>query len=63
MKWTAIVVSMKDGSFSHSFTFGGSHSKKEAFWKAQEMVSSQSWHDVIAIVPGEHPVYHPDSDE
>jgi hypothetical protein len=54
---------MKDGSFSHSFTFGGSHSKKEAFWKAQEMVSSQSWHDVIAIVPGEHPVYHPDSDE
>lgn len=62
MKWTAIVVSIKNGHFSHSFSFNGPHSKQEAFWKAQELVMPHFWTDVIAIIPGEHAAYHPETE-
>ena len=58
MTWTAITIT-PDGEFSYSFPFSGPHSKRDAFDHAQEQTSFE----VIAIVPGEHPVYHPDSDE
>ena len=57
MKWTAIVVN-DEGDFSHSFSFVGSHSKSVAFEHAQ----GQTPHLVVAIVPGDHPVYHPSMD-
>lgn len=55
MKWSAICVN-PDGNFSHSFSFVGPHDKREAFKYAQNQTSFE----VIAIIPGEHPVYHPD---
>ena len=58
MTWTAICVNL-DCEVSHTFTFTGSHDKRAAFGFAQEQTSFE----VIAIVPGDHPVYHPDSDE
>ena len=58
MKWSAICVN-PDGNFSHSFSFVGPHDKREAFKYAQNQTSFE----VIAIIPGEHPVYHPDTDE
>ncbi len=59
MCWTVIVVSCKNGQFSHSFTFTGSHDKSMAFTEAQDHLRGQ-WFDVFAIVAGDHPVYHPD---
>lgn len=69
MKWTVIVA--KGSCFSHSFTFIGSHSKSVAFEQAEQKLSAiDEWHDdrywllqIIAIVPGDHPVYHPSMDE
>ena len=58
MTWTAICINL-DGEVSFTFSFTSSHSKKAAFDHAQEQTSFE----VIAIVPGEHPVYHTDSDE
>jgi hypothetical protein len=58
MKWTAIVVN-DEGVFSHSFSFVGSHSQSVAFEGAQEQTARL----VVAIIPGEHPVYHPSMDE
>ena len=58
MTWTAICVNL-DCEVSHTFTFTGSHDKKAAFAFAQEQTSFE----VIAIVPGEHPVYAPSLDE
>ncbi len=58
MKWTAIVVN-SEGEFSHSFYFVASHSKKDAFRYAQNQTSFE----VIAVIPGEHPVYAPSLDE
>jgi hypothetical protein len=58
MTWTAICVNL-DCEVSHTFTFTGSHDKRAAFGFAQEQTSFE----VIAIVPGDHPVYHPGSDE
>ena len=54
MKWSAIVVN-SEGEFSHSFSFVGSHDKRLAFEDAQGQTSLL----VIAIIPGDHPVYHP----
>jgi hypothetical protein len=54
MKWTAITVN-KRGEFSHSFSFVSSHAKRDAFEYAQEQTALE----VIAIVPGDHPVYNP----
>lgn len=54
MIWTAICVNL-DCEVSHTFTFTGSHDKRAAFDFAQEQTSFE----VIAIVPGDHPVYHP----
>jgi len=61
MIWSAIVVSMKDGNFSHSFSFTGSHDKSVAFAEARSHLQGQ-WLEVIAIVPGDHPVYAPSLD-
>lgn len=58
MIWTAICVNL-DGEVSFTFSYVGSHSKKAAFVFAQEQTSFE----VIAIVPGEHPVYAPSLDE
>jgi hypothetical protein len=58
MRWTVIVVSCKNGQFSHSFTFTGSHDKSMAFAEAQDHLRGQ-WLDVLAIVAGDHPVYNP----
>ena len=58
MIWTAIVVSMKGGNFSHSFSFTGSHDKSVAFAEARSHLQGQ-WLDVFAIIPGDHPVYSP----
>ena len=54
MKWTAIVVN-SEGKFDHSFSFVSSHAKRAAFEYAQEQTALE----VIAIVPGDHPVYNP----
>ena len=54
MMWTAIVVN-KRGKFSHSFSFVSSHAKRAAFEYAQEQTALE----VIAIIPGDHPVYSP----
>ena len=54
MKWTAITVN-KRGEFSHSLSFVSSHAKRAAFEYAQEQTALE----VIAIVPGDHPVYNP----
>ena len=54
MKWTAITIN-KRGEFSHSFSFVGSHDKRDAFKHAQEQTALE----VIAIVAGDHPVYSP----
>ena len=54
MKWTAITIN-KRGEFSHSFSFVGSHDKRLAFEDAQGQTSLL----VIAIIPGDHPVYNP----
>ena len=61
MKYTAIVVNI-EGEFDHFFSFVGSHDKKLAFEDAQDLFF-QSDLLVIAIVPGEHPVYNPVLDE
>ena len=53
MKYTAIVVN-SEGEFSHSFSFVGSHDKRLAFEDAQ----GQTPLLVIAIIPGDHPVYN-----
>ena len=58
MIWTAICVNL-DGEVSFTFSYVGSHSKKAAFAFAQEQTSFE----VIAIVPGEHPIYAPSLDE
>ncbi len=58
MMWTTIVVN-SEGEFSHSFSFVGSHDKRLAFEDAQ----GQTPLLVIAIVPGDHPVYHPSLDD
>ncbi len=58
MKWTAICVN-PNGEFSFVFYFVASHSKRDAFKHAQNQTSFE----VIAIVPGEHPVYAPSLDE
>lgn len=58
MTWTAICVNL-DGEVSFTFSFTGSHNKRVAFDYAQEQTSFE----VIAIVPGEHPVYAPSLDE
>ena len=57
MKWTTIVVN-SEGEFSHSFSFVGSHDKRLAFEDAQ----GQTPLLVIAIIPGDHPVYAPSLD-
>ena len=57
MMWTTIVVN-SEGEFSHSFSFVGSHDKRLAFEDAQGQTSLL----VIAIIPGDHPVYHPSLD-
>jgi len=57
MKYTAIVVNI-EGEFDHSFSFVGSHDKRLAFEDAQGMTPLL----VIAIVPGDHPVYAPSLD-
>ena len=62
MIWTALVVSMKDGTFSHSLSSTGSPDKRAAFAEARSHLQGQ-WLEVIAIIPGEHPVYHPSLDE
>jgi len=67
MCWTAIVIFLGDdpcvcGSFSHSFVFTGSHDRAVAFEEANAKIT-EHWLALIAIVPGDHPVYHPDSDE
>ena len=54
MKYTAIVVNI-EGEFDHSFSFVGSHDKRLAFEDAQGLTPLL----VIAIVPGDHPVYNP----
>ena len=54
MKWTAIVVNT-EGEFSHCFSFVGSHDKRLAFEDAQ----GQTFFAVVAIIPGDHPVYNP----
>ena len=58
MKWTAICVNL-DGEVSFVFYFVASHSKKDAFRYAQNQTSFE----VIAVIPGEHPVYAPSLDE
>ena len=58
MKWTAIVVN-SEGEYSHCFSFVGSHDKRLAFEDAQEQTALE----VIAIIPGDHPVYSPILDE
>jgi len=57
MKWTAICVNL-DGEVSFTFSFVGSHSQRAAFAHAQEQTSFE----VVAIVPGDHPVYAPSLD-
>jgi len=54
MKYTAIVVNT-EGEFSHCFSFVDSHDKRLAFEYAQEQTALE----VIAIIPGDHPVYSP----
>jgi hypothetical protein len=54
MKWTVIVVN-NEGGLDHSFSFVGSHDKRLAFEDAQ----GQTPLLVIAIIPGDHPVYNP----
>ena len=54
MKYTAIVVNT-EGEFSHCFSFVDSHDKRLAFKHAQEQTALE----VIAIIPGDHPVYSP----
>ena len=54
MKYTAIVVNT-EGGFSHCFSFVDSHDKRLAFKHAQEQTALE----VIAIIPGDHPVYSP----
>ena len=58
MKWTAICINL-DGEVSFTFSFTSSHSKKAAFVHAQ----SQTSFEVIAVIPGDHPVYAPSLDE
>ena len=58
MKWTAICVDL-DGEVPFTFSFVSSHSKRVAFDYAQKQTSFE----VIAIVPGDHPVYAPSLDE
>tara|TARA_R110000824_G_scaffold28031_1_gene94546 strand:+ start:133 stop:306 length:174 start_codon:yes stop_codon:yes gene_type:complete len=55
--WSAITVN-KRGEFSHSFSFVSSHDKRLAFKYAQEQTALE----VIAIIPGDHPVYAPSLD-
>ena len=57
MMWSAITVN-KRGEFSHSFSFVSSHDKRLAFKYAQEQTALE----VIAIIPGDHPVYAPSLD-
>jgi|TARA_R110000824_G_scaffold323961_1_gene510869 hypothetical protein len=54
MKYTAIVVN-SEGGFDRSFSFVGSHDKRLAFEDAQNQTTLL----VIAIIPGDHPVYNP----
>ena len=54
MMWTAICVTL-DGEAIFTFPFTASHDKRLAFDHAQEQTSFE----VIAIVPGDHPVYAP----
>ena len=61
MSWTAIVVNMR-GDYDHSFNFIGSHNNQDAFRQAQDRLRG-SWLDVIVIVKGDPPVYHPSMDE
>lgn len=58
MIWSAICVSL-DGEVTFTFCFDASHDKRVAFDHAQEQTSFE----VIAIIPGDHPVYHPSLDE
>lgn len=58
MIWTAICVILDgeaDGDV-FAFSFTASHDKGVAFGHAQ----NQTHCEVIAIIPGEHPVYSPD---
>ena len=58
MMWTVIVVN-NEGGLDHCFSFVGSHDKRLAFEDAQEQTALE----VIAIIPGDHPVYSPILDE
>ena len=58
MTWTAICVNL-DGEVSFTFSFTGSYSKRAAFVHAQVQTSFE----VIAVIPGDHPVYAPSLDE
>ena len=53
MTWTAICVTFDEVIFAFPFT--ASHDKRLAFDHAQEKTSFE----VIAIIPGDHPVYAP----
>ena len=58
MTWTAICVNL-DGEVSFTFSFTSFHSTRAAFVHAQNQTSFE----VIAVIPGEHPVYAPSLDE
>ncbi len=53
MTWTAICVSL-DSEAIFAFPFIASHDKGAAFEYAQ----GQTFFEVLAIVPGDHPVYY-----
>ena len=56
MIWTAICVTF--GEVIFTFPFTASHDKGAAFEHAQ----GRTFLEVIAIVPGDHPVYAPSLD-
>jgi hypothetical protein len=67
MIWTAIVIC--EDYFSWAFSFCGPFDKRVAYEQAAKRVKEETEDNeperfqVIALIPGDHPVYHPDSDE
>jgi len=60
MTWTAIVADIRTKELKHSFVFHGPNDRKKARATAdghKSVLVLSGWLCVVALVPGEHPVY------
>ncbi len=60
MTWTVIVANMKTGEISHSFVFHGPNDIAGAWMIADNhpnVLDTDVWLRVVALIPGKHPVY------